>query len=363
MGAAGAGGRTGAGLGTACETWRITAVGGNGAVRGAIQLGGGRAAIVAAAAIACASCARPAPQPERLVLAVATLPDAALVHLALANGDFAREGLALTVVRTPYGKLALDLLLAGKADVATCAETPVVFAALKGQPVAVIAAVSASPDSTAVLARRDAGVARPADLAGRRVGVPRGTSAEFFLEVLLVRNLVDPGAVGVVDLPPEDLADALDAGRVDAVAIWNPVLRSLRHRFGDRVVALSAPDVYRQTFEVVVRPELLRERPAAVERLLRGLLAAEAFQRRHPDEARRIVAEALALAPEDAAPVLGAFDHRTWLDQGLVVQMEQEARWAVRAGLAPAEAAPNFLEIVQPAPLLAVKPEVVRLHR
>jgi NitT/TauT family transport system substrate-binding protein len=317
---------------------------------------------VACALVAAAGCARPPPAPEPLTIAAADLPHGSLLLLALANGELERAGLDARVDHHPFGKPALDALVAGRADVASCADTPAALAAVAGHPIAIVAEISSATQNTVVLARR-AVVSGPRDLAGKRVGLPRGTSAEFFLETLLVRNLVDRASVEVVDVPPAAMAEALEAGRVDAVAIWSPTTIALRRRLGDALVALDAGDVYEETFDVVVRPELLRDRPEAVRRLLRALLAAERFQRAHPGEAARLVAPALGVAPDDAEEVLAPFHEGVWLDQGLVVLLEQQARWAVRRGLAAPGTDPDLQELVRFEPLLAVKPAAVLVLR
>lgn len=315
---------------------------------------------MACALAAAAGCARPPPEP--LTIAAAAIPHGSLLLLAIANGDLARAGLDVTVQRHPYGKPALDALVAGRADVATCADTPAALAAVAGHRIAIVAEISSATANTVVLARR-AVVSSPRDLAARRVGLPRGTSAEFFLETLLVRNLVPRASVELVDVPPAGMAEALERGRVDAVAIWSPEAIALRRRFGDALVTLDASDVYQETFDVVVRPELLRDRPEAVRRLLRGLLAAERFQRAHPEEAARRVAPALGVAPDDAGEVLAPFREGVWLDQGLIALLEQQARWAVRRGLVAPGTDPDFDEIVRFEPLFALKPSAVLLLR
>ena len=76
--------------------------------------------------------------PGKVTIACATLPEAALAQVAQSQGYYREEGLEATVHLHPYGKLALKELLEGKADFATVAETPVMFAAMKGEKIAVI---------------------------------------------------------------------------------------------------------------------------------------------------------------------------------------------------------------------------------
>jgi len=61
--------------------------------------------------------------------------------------------------------------------------------------------------------------------------------------------------------------------------------------------------------------------------------------------------------------MLGLFEFHVRLDQSLVVLMEEEARWAIHAGLVPKQQMPNFLPSLAAEPLLAVSPGAVGLIR
>jgi NitT/TauT family transport system substrate-binding protein len=301
--------------------------------------------------------------PEKLVIASAHVPQAALMHVALSERYFAAEGLEVAVKPYPFGRPALAAVLAGEADVATVAETPVVFATLKGQHAALLATISSTTRNNAVLSRRDKAIASTKDLAGKRVGVSRGTTGEFFLEMTLVRGGVRRESLTFVDLNPEDMEGALRRGEIDAVATWAPYFGLLEKHFGGELVSLVGESDYAETFDVVVRPEFVEKRPATVAKVLRALLRAEDYAREHPQSARGIAAAALGVDPVELEEVWSTYDLRVRLDQSLFVLMDEEARWAVRSGLAAKQDTPDFRSVVAPAPLLVVRPASVHLIR
>jgi NitT/TauT family transport system substrate-binding protein len=300
---------------------------------------------------------------ETIIIAAALIPHASLVHLAAAEGYFAREGLAVTLQPHDIGKQALNAVITGKADLGTCAEGPLVFAALHGERIAVLATIANSTKATAVLAWRGSGIATAKDLAGKRVGLLRGTSAEFFLDTLLVRNEVDRDAVRIVETRQDEMRGALERGEMDAVATWIPGLATLQEQLGDKVLSFHAEDVYSETFNLASRTEFAQQRPEAVKKVLRALLRAEALFRDEPEKARRVEAKALEGDPTQVGAMLGLFDFRVRLDQSLVVLMEEEARWAIHAGLVPKQEMPNVLAAIAPEPLLAVRSGAVGLIR
>jgi ABC-type nitrate/sulfonate/bicarbonate transport system substrate-binding protein len=300
---------------------------------------------------------------EPVTIEVAMLPHFSMVQVAQAMGYFKQEGLAVTLRPHPFGRVALAALTDGQGDLATTAETPVVFAELAGKPLSILTAIGTSRRNMAVVARTEAGIGRPADLKGKRIGVTKATAGEFFLDTILLRHAVERSAVRFMDLKPEEMGEALVGGRVDAVAIWNPTALVLQRRLGDRAISFYEEEPYSETLVLVGRRGFAEQRPEAARRLLRALLRAEAFFREQPAEARRVAVAALSDDPGILDAMLRNFDFRVRLDQSLLVLMEEEASWAIRHGLVAMQVNPNFLESLSPDPLLAVKPEAVGIIR
>ena len=101
------------------------------------------------------------------------LPDSVRKQLGRVSSDHVKaledadEGLAVTLIPVSHGKAAMDLLAAGKTDLAAAAEVPFVLAVLQGQPVGVAATVASVSTEMAVVARRDSGIESPQQLAGK----------------------------------------------------------------------------------------------------------------------------------------------------------------------------------------------------
>jgi NitT/TauT family transport system substrate-binding protein len=320
------------------------------------------AVMALAVAVGCAEKRAPAKM-EPLTIAVGTLPHFALIHVAQAKGFFAAEGLAVTLQPHPFGKVALDALIAGKADLATCAAMPVVFAELGGNRLSVLTSISTSTKSSALVARKAAGISGGGDLTGRRIGVTLGTSGDFFLDTFMLRHGVDRKAVRFVNLTPAEMAGALERGEVDAVAIWEPTVRDLQKRFGDGVTTFFEETLLAELSVLVGRRGFAQQRPEVARRVLRALLRTEALFRENPEEARRSVVAALGGERGDLDELLRLFEFRVRLDQSLLVLMEDEGRWARRTGKAPNGELPNFRESLDAEPLLAVRPEAVGIIR
>jgi NitT/TauT family transport system substrate-binding protein len=300
------------------------------------------------------------PSPEPLVLAVSNSKLGLPFFVADRQGFFAAEGLAVTIERRPTGKRALEAMLAGQAEVATVAETPIVFAALAGVPLRVIANYAAS-DEQSVVARADLGIHQVTDLAGRRVGVSLGTTAHYFLHVLLSDQGLSESAVELVDLPAPEQAAALAAGRVAAVSTFAPYSTACRRALGDQAQSFPSGSRYRGYASLVTTPDFLHRRPEAVLRLLRATARAILWIRTHRQEAIALAAE---LSNTETAVVEETWDSlrpNLALDQGFVVLLQSEGRWAIEQGLAPGVVPADVPALIDAAPLARLYPEAVTL--
>lgn len=298
---------------------------------------------------------------QKLAVSFTTQPQCTLLHVARAKGFFVEEGLDIQPQLHTFGKAALQALLDGKAEIATAAETPIMFSILRGEKIYVVANIEASTSNNAIVARQDAGIKEPQDLKRKRVGVTPGTTSDFFMSSLLTANGMVRGDVVAVDLKPEEMRDALVSGKVDAVSTWNYPLTVISKELGANAAVFYDKDIYTETFNLVVKQEFARKNPEVIERFLRALTKAEAFTHEHPAEAQAIVSQATRADPELVRSVWNNFGYRLVLDQSLLIMLEDETRWAMKNQLAERAEMPNYLTSIYVNGLLAVKPEAIRL--
>jgi NitT/TauT family transport system substrate-binding protein len=315
--------------------------------------------VVAIAALALGAC-RGASAPERVTLGQVDLLGCALLFIAHDRGYFREEGLEVASRTYSTGREALAAMLGGQLDLAVAYSTPVVVRAADSPSLRVLTTLHWSVEDTRVLARRDRGIASGADLAGKRVGVPLGTSAEVFLDTLLAIHGVRAGEIARVDVAPGETGAALSRGDVDAVAVWFPQGHDLALRPAE-ILELRA-HAYTEISMLVTRAEVLAARQPTLVRVLRALARAEALVVGSPGEALASLQRAMAgWPPERVREGWSRVHPQLGVSHVLLSSLERQAEWhRARAPGAPPRI-PELRPLLAPGPLLQVDPESVTL--
>jgi NitT/TauT family transport system substrate-binding protein len=305
--------------------------------------------------------AAPPGPPEKLVIGVAAPLLFMPIVVAEEQGFLRDAGLDVTTKHFPSGKAALEALLRGEVEVATVADTPIVLASLQRRDFVVVGNFLSSDGDSKLLAHPASGIQSVADLRGHRIAVVAGTTAQFFLDVLLTDHGLRSADVVQVPLPAPEMAAALLNRRVDAVATFEPYLSEARKALGNTGLVLFDRGRCMSAASFVSFRDFPGQRKEALVRLLRGTGRAIDWMRSHRAEAIAIVARQRDIAPASLDALWDGYSASLELNQGYLISLEQQAQWAIRSGLAPAGVMPNYLDFIDWSALAAVKPEAVTI--
>lgn len=300
-------------------------------------------------------------QAEPLRLAVSRTPLSLPLYVAEEKGYFAAESLDVQLQECIGGQRCLGLLLEGRADVATVADLPLALAAFERPEFSIIGTFVTATDDLKIVVRGPRSA--ESGVTTKRIGVPMGSAAQYFLDLHLIVAGIDPRTVRIVDLRPEQLVDALVSGKVDAIACWEPYGYQALKTLGAQAHALDASNGYIQTFNLAVQRRLVVAQDAALERLLRVMRRAEQFIQQEPEAAKAILRQRLNLTQDFVEFAWPSFSYRLGLDQSLIATLESQARWALREGVIRGKLPPNYLSFVHAAPLRRVKPTAAAVGR
>lgn len=241
-------------------------------------------------------------------------------------GTSATSPETIAVEYVDYGVEAMQALAEGRVAFALAAAQPVARAmwlqtATHEPDFVVLASLAVVPRAHQLIADRDRGVRGPADLAGRRIGMQRYSSAHYAWAQFAQLEGIAGDAVEFVPIGLSEQVDALTSGRVDAVISWEPGSARLLRELGERAYVLPTHETYAATWLLLGRRDVVEHNPALADRVLRAYAQAIQLIRKQPTRARALHARVLGVEEKDLAP----------MEAGVIWHLQ--LGWAVLAGL------------------------------
>ena len=122
------------------------------------------------------------------------------------------------------GPPMLQAMGSGAIDIGSVGDAPPVFAAAGGEKVAIVGAVTAGPNASAIVVPDNSPIHSVAQLKGKKIAVAQGSSADYHLLTVLNKAHLTVHDVSLDYLQPADGLAALTSGHVDAWDIWSPFI-------------------------------------------------------------------------------------------------------------------------------------------
>lgn len=148
---------------------------------------------------------------------------------------------------------------------------------------------------------------------------------------------------------------------MDAIVTWEPFIYHTRKALGDKSLLLSGQGLFRDDVYFIARKDYLKDHTEALKRFLRAIEKGEAFIRKNGNEALEIVGQKLNMDKEGIKPIWNDFVFKLFLDQSILISLENQARWAIRNKLTDAVRVPNYLDYIYTDVLKAVNPGAVSI--
>lgn len=215
----------------------------------------------------------PSAQPVRVMLDWFPNADHVGLYRALAEGDFKAAGLDVHVQVPADPATPLQLLAAGKVDLAISYEPELLLARDKGLPLVSVAALVQRP-LTSIVSLGAKHITSPQQLKGKTVGDAGLAYQHAYLESILSHAGVPAGSVKEVNVGA-NLVGAMLSGRVDATlgAYWNYEALQLR-QLGRRVNVIHVENVGVPNYDelvLVARESTLASKTNVLRRFVQAL--------------------------------------------------------------------------------------------
>lgn len=190
----------------------------------------------------------------------------------------------------PAGVVLLEALNAGSLDLGTTGAPPPIFAQAAGADLIYAAAATPSPFEEGILVPNDSAIQDVAGLAGKKVAVAKGSSANAFLALALEAAGLEWDDVEAIFLLPADAKAAFDGGSVDAWAIWDPYAAVAEETSNARSIANGETANHtNRSFYLAARP-FATGRVDVLQLILDTLVESDAWAAEHPEEVAALVA-------------------------------------------------------------------------
>lgn len=302
-----------------------------------------------------------APDASSVIIGYSSSPVDASLIIASSHDFWSKHDVHPKMNSYSVGRLCLDAVIAGTADIGTVADTPFVYAIMRGHELEILATLVETNEHVRCVASAKSGVLTPADLKGKRLAVFLGTASEYLMSRLLARHHIAVEDVTLVNMPPAEMVAAFSTGQVDAAFPFEPFTTAILAKNGKGASVLDTKGLYTMTFNLVARRGYGEKNSAIVQRVLASLIDADAYIDAHPVAASEEVAMQLKLPTDSVKAYWGAYRHRVALDASLLAVLNEQQRWIAARDTSLTRPTVDFQKTIQPAPLAVTAPAAVAL--
>jgi len=284
-------------------------------------------------------------------------------YVAYHNGYFEEEGLSVTIKYNAAGKLSLNDLFGGEADIITIADTPIVYRCFEREDFYIVAGITHSDKIAGVVARRDAGINSAADVRGKKVALFCGTASDFLMDSFFLANGIEYSDVEIFDMKPLEQVEAIVKGEIDAMFCWQPHILNALNQLGENGIRLPSEGMKTLDWLIVVMKDYAEENPDVLEKFLRAIAKAEDFIEEHREESIDIHSVESGMDREIVAALWDDIAYELFLSESMLINLEDQARWAIKEEKTDSLEVPNYLNWIYFDALEEIRPEVISIIR
>lgn len=245
--------------------------------------------------------------PEKVTVGYLNLVNAQLVTKNLGLVEKYMPGIEIEYIKVGGGGDMLRAIAAEQVDFGGLGNPPTAIGVTRGLPIQGIMVLNMLDYVEAMVVRTDADIKSFADLEGKTIAAPFGSTTHYLLLQALADEGIDPASMEILDLRPNDIAVAWARGDIDAAWYWEPNLDKAVTDGGNIFMTsgIMASRGY-PTWDVgVVMNDFAESYPHLVEAFLKAECEGIDYWINNPAETAAIIAEELELPLADATRMMG----------------------------------------------------------
>ena len=200
----------------------------------------------------------------------------------------------------------------GDIDVGLVGSVPVSTGIAQDLPYQVYFIHSVIGDNEALAVTQASGIESMADLTGKTIAVPFGSTTHFSLLSALKQEGIETTDLQVLDMQPQDMLAAWQRGDIDGGFVWHPTLSRMLDSEGQVLVsAKQLAETGIVTADLgVVNTDFAAQYPEFLTGYVTALDEAVQFYRDDPKAASEAIATEIGLSPEESLKIM---DELVWL--------------------------------------------------
>jgi sulfonate transport system substrate-binding protein len=232
-------------------------------------------------------------------------------ELAKLTGAFDDAPYKVKFARFDYGPPLVQAAASGDIDLGYVGTVPPITGAAKQYGFKIVATQHGADLTKAaenIIVPKDSPIHTLADLKGKKIAIPQGSSAHGLALLALKSVGLTPKDVELVYLSPAAGATAFNTGKVDAWSIWNPQ-SAIAVGGGARILAAGLPPIDQVNNYYVATDKSLGDpaRRAALADVLTRVARIFNWAQQNPDDYAKAIAKETGVPLKDARATVDAY--------------------------------------------------------
>lgn len=287
--------------------------------------------------------------------------------IARDKGYFREAGLDAEIKFFPSGGDLMAAFVGGSVHLGSSGATPTTTLRSRPFPMKIVSQISDISGAQQLIVKQN--VKSLDELRGKKIGIMRGTASEALFNSIVKGYGLDASKVELVNMGPTEMLQGFVQGVVDAVCLWEPLSTRARKTGGGKVLVSGTQSyipgkqgprrVYGDHAILFTTDAFIRDQAQTVRAVLTAVAKANEFIDKSKSEATAILAKEFDFDPVDMAGIMGVNRYTLVLDDELAADLNKLADFL--HGLKRIQSPVKAADWIDPAPLKAVRPELVKL--
>lgn len=296
-------------------------------------------------------------------IAVSKTPLSAPVFIADEMGFFDDHCSNVDLIEVVGGKRSFETMASGQADFATSSDSVIVYKSFARTDFVTLASFVQADNDVKFITREDSSLAQAGNFMNHKIAVIKNSASEYFLTTYLALEGVDINSVSLVNSAPENMAQMLADGEVDAIVPWEPYGYKAVKLLDGEANVLPTKNLYSLSFNLIGSKKDVDTYPTKSACVLGALSDAIDFISSNPSETQTVIGRRLNLESDFIYWMWPDYIFKLSLNKSLLMNLQSQAEWMIQTGITDNKEAPDFMQVLNPGPLATIKPEAASLLR